>query len=96
MGVVSSADAALVLNLGGANLSVTANFLRTTQTERSWVNFDAALRCFLFFIDLSGPTGDKRVSGELLKWMLIVLHRSLIHSSVQYPHVLISTQNGDN
>lgn len=39
---------------------------------------------------------ETNVSGELLKWMLIVLHRSLIHSSVQYPHVLISTQNGDN
>lgn len=33
VGVVSSTDAAFVLNLGGANLSITANFLKTTTAH---------------------------------------------------------------
>lgn len=52
VGVVSSADATFVVDLGGANLSITANFLKTTTTtttttERGRVNFDATLRWFL-------------------------------------------------
>lgn len=46
VGVVSSTDAAFVLNLGGANLSITANFLKTTTHNRGRVVFDVAARCF--------------------------------------------------
>lgn len=46
VGVVSSADAAFVLNLGGANLPITANFLKTTTHNRGRVPFDVAVRCF--------------------------------------------------
>lgn len=47
VGVVTSADAAFVLNLGGANLSITANFLKTATTHnRGRVLFDVAVRPF--------------------------------------------------
>lgn len=41
VGVVSSTDAAFVFNLGGANLSITANFLKTTTGGGfflKWIN----------------------------------------------------------
>lgn len=43
VGVVSSTDATFVLDLSGANLSITANFLKITTakptTKGGWVNF---------------------------------------------------------
>lgn len=47
VGVVSSADATFVLNLGGANLSIAANFLKTTTHNRGGVLSDVAVRWFL-------------------------------------------------
>lgn len=45
VGVVTSADAAFVLDLGRANLSIAANFLKTRKTtEGGRVSFDATVR----------------------------------------------------